>query len=48
MQRHGLVSPWLYVITIIPLSLLGNSVTYSVAAVCFIGDVSTGKMRSYR
>ncbi|XP_023174840.2 uncharacterized protein LOC111602123 [Drosophila hydei] len=48
MQRHGLVSPWFYVISIIPLSLLGNSVTYSVAAVCFIGDVSTGKMRSYR
>ncbi|EDW58817.1 probable peptidoglycan muropeptide transporter SLC46 [Drosophila virilis] len=48
MQLNGLVSPWFYVITIIPLSLLGSSVTYSVAAVCFIGDVSTGKMRSYR
>ncbi|KAH8261436.1 hypothetical protein KR044_009087, partial [Drosophila immigrans] len=48
MQRSGMVSPWFYVPTILPLSLLGSSVTYSVAAVCFIGDVSTGKLRSYR
>ncbi|XP_062135865.1 probable peptidoglycan muropeptide transporter SLC46 [Drosophila sulfurigaster albostrigata] len=48
MQRSGMVSPWFYVLTILPLSFLGSSVTYSVAAVCFIGDVSTGKMRSYR
>ncbi|XP_017836388.1 tetracycline resistance protein, class A [Drosophila busckii] len=48
MQSQGMVSPWFYVITIIPLSLLGSRVTYSVAAICYIGDVSTGRMRSYR
>uniref|UniRef100_A0A6P4DZU3 Proton-coupled folate transporter n=1 Tax=Drosophila rhopaloa TaxID=1041015 RepID=A0A6P4DZU3_DRORH len=48
MQTHGLVSPWWYVLSIVPLSCLGSSVTYSVAAVCFIGDVSVGKVRSYR
>ncbi|KAH8373069.1 hypothetical protein KR009_011228 [Drosophila setifemur] len=48
MQTHGLVSPWWYVLSIVPLSCLGSSVTYSVAALCFIGDVSEGKARSYR
>ncbi|EDW85959.1 uncharacterized protein Dwil_GK22867 [Drosophila willistoni] len=48
MENHGMISPWLYILTIIPLSLLGSSVTYSAAAVCFIGDVSSEKMRSYR
>ncbi|XP_017027068.1 probable peptidoglycan muropeptide transporter SLC46 isoform X2 [Drosophila kikkawai] len=47
-QTHGLVSPWWYVLSILPISCLGSSVTYSVAAVCFIGDVSEGKVRSYR
>ncbi|KAH8410979.1 hypothetical protein KR222_004521 [Zaprionus bogoriensis] len=47
-QRAGMVSPWFFVLTIIPLSLLGSSVTYSTAAICYIGDVSTGKLRSYR
>ncbi|KAH8353891.1 hypothetical protein KR067_000085 [Drosophila pandora] len=47
-QYHGLVSPWWYVLSIVPLSCLGSSVTYSVAAVCFIGDVSEGRVRSYR
>ncbi|KAH8355709.1 hypothetical protein KR200_010266 [Drosophila serrata] len=47
-QTHGQVSPWWYVLSIVPISCLGSSVTYSVAAVCFIGDVSEGKMRSYR
>ncbi|XP_017044787.1 uncharacterized protein LOC108090556 isoform X2 [Drosophila ficusphila] len=48
MQTQGLVSPWWYVFSIVPLSCFGSSVTYSVAAVCFIGDVSEGKVRSYR
>ncbi|XP_017150750.1 proton-coupled folate transporter isoform X1 [Drosophila miranda] len=48
MQTHGMVSPWWYVLSIVPLSCLGSSVTYSLAAVCFIGDVSEGKVRSYR
>ncbi|XP_016967792.1 proton-coupled folate transporter [Drosophila biarmipes] len=48
MQTHGLVSPWWYVLSIVPLSCLGSSVTYSVAAVCFISDVSEGRVRSYR
>lgn len=48
MQRAGSVSPWFFVLSIIPLSLLGSSVTYSTAAICYIGDVSTGKIRSYR
>ncbi|KAH8258444.1 hypothetical protein KR038_011599 [Drosophila bunnanda] len=47
-QTHGQVSPWWYVLSIVPISCLGSSVTYSVAAVCFIGDVSEGKVRSYR
>ncbi|XP_032570377.1 proton-coupled folate transporter [Drosophila sechellia] len=48
MHTQGLVSPWWYVLSIIPLSCLGSSVTYSVAAVCFIADVSDGRVRSYR
>ncbi|XP_034650859.1 proton-coupled folate transporter [Drosophila subobscura] len=48
MQTGGMVSPWWYVLSIVPLSCLGSSVTYSVAAVCFLGDVSEGKARSYR
>lgn len=48
MYTQGLVSPWWYVLSIVPLSCLGSSVTYSVAAVCFIADVSGGKVRSYR
>ncbi|XP_022224753.2 proton-coupled folate transporter [Drosophila obscura] len=47
-HSDGMVSPWWYVLSIVPLSCLGSSVTYSVAAVCFIGDVSEGKVRSYR
>ncbi|XP_017066020.1 proton-coupled folate transporter [Drosophila eugracilis] len=46
--NHGLVSPWWYVLSIIPPSFVGSSVTYPVAAVCFIGDVSEGRARSYR
>ncbi|XP_039227681.1 proton-coupled folate transporter isoform X2 [Drosophila yakuba] len=48
MHTQGLVSPWWYVLSIVPLSCMGSSVTYSVAAVCFIADVSDGRARSYR
>ncbi|KAH8277654.1 hypothetical protein KR018_003050 [Drosophila ironensis] len=48
MQRYGLVSPWWYLLSILPLSCLGGSVTYSAAALSFIGDVSNGKVRCYR
>ncbi|EDW02472.1 tetracycline resistance protein, class C [Drosophila grimshawi] len=47
-QLDGMVSPWYYLITIIPISLIGSTVTTTTAALCFIGDVSTGKIRSYR
>ncbi|XP_061389294.1 probable peptidoglycan muropeptide transporter SLC46 [Musca vetustissima] len=42
------VDPWFYILPSIPLSLLGDGVTYSVAAFCYISDVSTAKERPYR
>ncbi|XP_065367801.1 probable peptidoglycan muropeptide transporter SLC46 [Calliphora vicina] len=42
------VSPWYYLLASLPLSLLGDSVTYSVAALCYISDVSTAEERPYR
>ncbi|XP_075165570.1 putative peptidoglycan muropeptide transporter SLC46 [Haematobia irritans] len=42
------INPWLYLLPTIPLSLLGDGVTYSVATFCYISDVSTAKERPYR
>ncbi|XP_005179008.1 multidrug resistance protein 2 [Musca domestica] len=42
------VDPWFYILPSIPLSLLGDGVTYSVATYCYISDVSSPKERPYR
>ncbi|KAI8126976.1 Solute carrier family 46 member 3 [Lucilia cuprina] len=44
----GDVSPWYYLLASLPLSLLGDSVTYSIATLCYISDVSTTEERPYR
>uniref|UniRef100_A0A0A1WMV0 Solute carrier family 46 member 3 n=1 Tax=Zeugodacus cucurbitae TaxID=28588 RepID=A0A0A1WMV0_ZEUCU len=43
-----LVSPWYYLLAVLPLSLIGGSVTYSVATFCYISDVSSEQERPYR
>lgn len=42
------LSPWYYLLGTLPLSLLGDGVTYSVATLCYISDVSTPKERPFR
>uniref|UniRef100_A0A1I8Q736 Major facilitator superfamily (MFS) profile domain-containing protein n=1 Tax=Stomoxys calcitrans TaxID=35570 RepID=A0A1I8Q736_STOCA len=42
------VNPWFYLLPTIPLSLLGDGVTYSVATFCYISDISTPSERPYR
>ncbi|XP_037941954.1 proton-coupled folate transporter-like, partial [Teleopsis dalmanni] len=44
----SLLSPWYYLLAVLPHSILGGSVTYNVAAICFISDVSTAEERPYR
>ncbi|XP_073847557.1 probable peptidoglycan muropeptide transporter SLC46 [Musca autumnalis] len=42
------LDPWYYILPSLPLSLLGDGVTYSVATFCYISDVSTANERPYR
>ncbi|XP_054739026.1 proton-coupled folate transporter-like [Anastrepha obliqua] len=42
------VSPWYYLLAVVPYSLFGGSVTYSVATLCYISDVSSAQERPYR
>ncbi|XP_039957301.1 proton-coupled folate transporter-like [Bactrocera tryoni] len=48
LSTSSLVSPWYYLLAVLPLSLIGGSVTYSVATFCYISDVSSAQERPYR
>ncbi|XP_018790462.1 PREDICTED: proton-coupled folate transporter-like isoform X2 [Bactrocera latifrons] len=48
LSTNSLVSPWYYLLAVLPLSLIGGSVTYSVATFCYISDVSSAQERPYR
>ncbi|XP_036219264.2 probable peptidoglycan muropeptide transporter SLC46 isoform X2 [Bactrocera oleae] len=48
LSTTSLVSPWYYLLAVLPLSLIGGSVTYSVATFCYISDVSSAQERPYR
>ncbi|XP_036331954.1 proton-coupled folate transporter-like [Rhagoletis pomonella] len=48
LSTSRLVSPWYYLLAVLPLSLVGGSVTYSVATFCYISDVSSAQERPYR
>ncbi|CAD7014379.1 uncharacterized protein LOC101463441 [Ceratitis capitata] len=42
------VNPWYYVLAVVPHSILGGNCVFSVAAFCFISDVTDTKTRPYR
>ncbi|XP_050323859.1 uncharacterized protein LOC126755374 [Bactrocera neohumeralis] len=42
------VNPWYYVLAVVPHSVLGGNCVFSVAAFCFISDVTDTKTRPYR
>ncbi|XP_065368039.1 probable peptidoglycan muropeptide transporter SLC46 [Calliphora vicina] len=42
------VNPWYYILAVIPHSILGGNCVFSVAAFCFISDVTDTKTRPYR
>ncbi|XP_075165567.1 putative peptidoglycan muropeptide transporter SLC46 [Haematobia irritans] len=42
------INPWYYVLAVVPHSLLGGNCVFSVAAFCFISDVTDVKTRPYR
>lgn len=48
MSDYYMVNPWYYILAVIPHSILGGNCVFSVAALCFISDVTDSKTRPYR
>ncbi|KAM7344354.1 putative peptidoglycan muropeptide transporter SLC46 isoform 1-T1 [Cochliomyia hominivorax] len=48
LSKHYRVNPWYYVLAVVPHSILGGNCVFSVAAFCFISDVTDIKTRPYR
>ncbi|XP_046810546.1 uncharacterized protein LOC124420702 [Lucilia cuprina] len=48
LSRYYPVNPWYYILAVIPHSILGGNCVFSVAAFCFISDVTDTKTRPYR
>ncbi|XP_017835806.1 uncharacterized protein LOC108595152 [Drosophila busckii] len=42
------INPWWYIVAAVPHSLLGGNCVFSVAALCFISDITDTKTRPYR
>ncbi|XP_005179010.1 uncharacterized protein LOC101892211 [Musca domestica] len=48
LSLHYIVNPWYYVLAVVPHSILGGNCVFSVAAFCYISDVTDTKTRPYR
>ncbi|EDW35819.1 GL17463 [Drosophila persimilis] len=48
LSSYYVVNPWWYIMAAVPHSLLGGNCVFSVAAFCFISDITDCKTRPYR
>ncbi|XP_017123415.1 uncharacterized protein LOC108143479 [Drosophila elegans] len=48
LSSYYVVNPWWYIMAAVPHSLLGGNCVFSVAAFCFISDITDCKSRPYR
>ncbi|EDW85958.1 uncharacterized protein Dwil_GK22868 [Drosophila willistoni] len=48
LSSYYVVNPWWYILAAVPHSLLGGNCVFSVAAFCFISDITDCKTRPYR
>ncbi|XP_073847546.1 probable peptidoglycan muropeptide transporter SLC46 [Musca autumnalis] len=48
LSNYYVVNPWYYVLAVVPHSILGGNCVFSVAAFCYISDVTDTKSRPYR
>jgi len=48
LSSYYVVNPWWYILAAVPHSLLGGNCVFSVAAFCFISDITDCKSRPYR
>lgn len=47
-SSYYVINPWWYIAAAVPHSLLGGNCVFSVAALCFISDITDTKSRPYR
>ncbi|XP_017044549.1 LOW QUALITY PROTEIN: uncharacterized protein LOC108090408 [Drosophila ficusphila] len=48
LSSYYVINPWWYIMAAVPHSLLGGNCVFSVAAFCFISDITDCKSRPYR
>ncbi|KAM8711278.1 hypothetical protein ACLKA7_000421 [Drosophila subpalustris] len=48
LSTYYVINPWWYIVAAVPHSLLGGNCVFSVAALCFISDITDTKTRPYR
>lgn len=48
LSSYYVINPWWYILAAVPHSLLGGNCVFSVAAFCFISDITDCKSRPYR
>lgn len=48
LSSYYVINPWWYIAAAVPHSLLGGNCVFSVAALCFISDITDTKSRPYR
>ncbi|EDW58818.1 probable peptidoglycan muropeptide transporter SLC46 [Drosophila virilis] len=48
LSSYYVINPWWYIAAAVPHSLLGGNCVFSVAALCFISDITDTKTRPYR
>ncbi|XP_032590186.1 uncharacterized protein LOC6560311 isoform X2 [Drosophila grimshawi] len=48
LSTYYVINPWWYIAAAVPHSILGGNCVFSVAALCFISDITDTKSRPYR
>ncbi|KAH8261431.1 hypothetical protein KR044_009086 [Drosophila immigrans] len=48
LSSYYVINPWWYIAAAVPHSMLGGNCVFSVAALCFISDITDTKTRPYR
>ncbi|XP_017027014.1 probable peptidoglycan muropeptide transporter SLC46 [Drosophila kikkawai] len=48
LSSYYMINPWWYILAAVPHSVLGGNCVFSVAAFCFISDITDCKSRPYR